>query len=67
VRPVRVPAALTRRYAVAIVYLILLILGALFFLFAAVGSPQTKFNLVAAGLLAWILVPLIKQALGLPG
>lgn len=44
-----------------VLYLILLILGALCFAAAATNKVATTFNLVAAGLLAWILVPLIQQ------
>jgi hypothetical protein len=53
---------------VAIIYLILLIASALCFLFAALPSPPpTKVNLVALGLLLWVVVYVIKAALGLPG
>jgi len=42
-----------------IVQLILLIIAAVLFGLAAFTQPGTRFNLVAAGLLAWVLVPLL--------
>jgi hypothetical protein len=53
---------------VAIVYLILFIVAALLFLFAAIpGAHQGKLNLVALGLLAWVLVEVLKTAVGMNG
>jgi hypothetical protein len=51
-----------------IIYLILLLLSALLLGLAALPSPPpTKSNLVAAGLFCFVLVFVIKAALGLPG
>lgn len=51
-----------------ILYLILFILAALLFLFAAIpGAHQSKLNLVALGLLAWVLVYVIKTAVHFNG
>lgn len=38
---------------------ILFLIGAVCFAAAAAGFTPTRVNLIAAGLLAWILVPLI--------
>lgn len=43
-----------------ILFLFLLIVGAVCFGLAAIGRAVGSVNLVAAGLLAWILVPLIE-------
>jgi len=45
-----------------VLYLILLIAGALCFAAAASGRVVSKINLTALGLLLWILVPLIQTA-----
>lgn len=51
-----------------IVYLVLLIAAALCFLFAALPSrPSTTIDLVALGLLLWVVVFVIKAAVGLSG
>ena len=42
-----------------IIQLVLLIIAAVLFGLAAFTQPGTRFNLVAAGLLAWVLVPLL--------
>lgn len=42
-------------------YLILLLLAAILFAVAASGKVVTKYNLIALGLLCWVLVPLIQQ------
>jgi hypothetical protein len=39
--------------------IILLLIGAVCFGIAAMGKPVGRVNLIALGLLAWILVPLI--------
>ena len=39
-------------------HLILLIIAAVLFAIAALAPAQTRFNLVAAGLFFWVLVPL---------
>lgn len=52
-----------------VLYLILLIIAAVLFIAAAFipastvagPHPAHRFNLVALGLLAWVLVPLIEQ------
>lgn len=43
-----------------VIYLLLLIGAALCFGFAAFGRSTPKVNLVALGLLLWVLVPLIQ-------
>lgn len=46
-----------------VLYLMLLIVAAVFFAVALISPPQlTRINLIAAGLLAWVLVPLIQTA-----
>jgi hypothetical protein len=40
-------------------YVILYLIAAVCFAAAALGAPVRRVNLVAAGLLAWVLVPLI--------
>lgn len=44
-----------------VLFLVFLFLGALFFLLDALGVAS-RFNLTAAGLLMWILIPLITLA-----
>jgi hypothetical protein len=39
-------------------HLILLLIAAVLFAIAALAPAQTRFNLVAAGLFFWVLVPL---------
>lgn len=46
--------------------LVLLILAALCFALAALNT-QSRVNLIAAGLLAWVLVPLITLANSMAG
>jgi uncharacterized membrane protein YjjB (DUF3815 family) len=46
-----------------ILYLLLLLVAAVCFGVAAFARPSTRVNLVAAGLLAWVLVPLIQALL----
>lgn len=41
-------------------YLVLYVVAAVCFVLAAFVRPATKVNLVAAGLLAWVLVPAIQ-------
>jgi hypothetical protein len=43
--------------------LVLLIVAAICFAVAAFGLVATKFNLVAAGLLAWVLAELLPRLL----
>lgn len=43
-----------------VLYLILYLLAAICFLAAASGRVAAKYNLVALGLLFWVLVPLIQ-------
>lgn len=43
-----------------LVYLLLLAVAAICFAAAAFRREQVRVNLVAAGLLAWVLVPLIQ-------
>jgi hypothetical protein len=42
-------------------YLILLIISAVFFVLAAVNVASQRINLMAAGLFFWVLVPLIQM------
>jgi hypothetical protein len=44
-----------------IVFLLLLLAGALCFAVAVARTFEPKLNLIALGLLFWILVPLIQQ------
>ena len=44
------------------IYLVLLILSAVCFAAAASERVATRYNLVALGLLFWVLVPLIQMA-----
>lgn len=51
-----------------IIYLLLFLLAAILFLLAMIGVPSSpRFNLLAGGLLAWVLVYVIKTALGFHG
>lgn len=43
-----------------VLFLLLLILGALCFLVAALGHTLRNLNLIALGLFFWILVPVIE-------
>jgi hypothetical protein len=49
----------------ALLSLILLLLAALCFIAAASGAAVSRFNLVALGLVFWVLVPLIGAVHGL--
>jgi hypothetical protein len=49
----------------AVVFLILLLLGALCFLVQASGRVASRVDLVALGLLFWIAVPLVQAFQGL--
>ena len=46
-------------------YLLLLIVAAVCFGIAAFSSRQPRINLVALGLLAWVLVPLLQALVSL--
>lgn len=46
----------------AVLYLILLIVAAVCFAGAAANVASPRVSLLAAGLLFWVLVPLIQQA-----
>jgi hypothetical protein len=46
----------------ATLYLILLIVAAVCFALAALGVVPPRVQLLALGLLAWVLVPLLQQA-----
>ena len=51
-----------------IIYLLLLLLAAILFLLAMVGVPSSpRLNLLAGGLLSWVLVYVIKAAVGFHG
>jgi hypothetical protein len=43
-------------------YLVLYIVAAVLFALSAFFTTYTRLNLMAAGLLAWVLVPAIQQA-----
>lgn len=47
----------------SLIYLLLLLVAAVCFGIAAFARPSTRINLVAAGLLAWVLVPLLQALL----
>jgi hypothetical protein len=49
----------------AVLFLILLLLAAVCFAVAAAGLAASRFNLIAAGLFFWVLVPLIDAVHGL--
>jgi hypothetical protein len=51
----------------AVIYLVLYLAAAICFLLAAVPGAQSRPALLPLGLLAWVLVYVIKTALGLPG
>lgn len=48
-----------------VLYLLLLLLGAVCFAMAMVGASVRNFNLVAAGLLFWVMVPLLQTVTSL--
>lgn len=43
-----------------VIYLILYLLAAVFFILAAFGVPVRRLNLIALGLFCWVLVPLLS-------
>lgn len=48
-----------------VVYLLLLLASAILFFLAMIGLPSSaRFNMVAAGLLCWVAVFVIKAAVG---
>lgn len=50
-----------------VLYLILLIIAAVLLAMAALNHQVRRYNLIAAGLFFWVLVPLIQSALALGG